>query len=93
MSRKFGGLGRHTSDVEVTNVSMHGFWLLMGDRERYLSFDDFPWFRSATIDDLGKVELASPGHLRWPTLDIDLAVESIDSPAAYPLISKAGLSR
>lgn len=93
MSRKFGGLGGHTSDVEVTNVSKHGFWLLMGNRERFLSFDDFPWFRSATIDDLGKVELSSPGHLRWPTLDIDLAVESIDNPADYPLISKAGLKR
>lgn len=93
MNRKFGGPGRRTSDVEVTNVSKHGFWLLMGDRELYLSFDDFPWFRCATIDDLGKVELASPGHLRWPTLDIDLAIESINSPADFPLISKASLSR
>lgn len=79
--------GRGTSVVEVGNVSAHGFWLLVGDRERFLSFKDFPWFRDATIMQLTKVELPSPHHLYWPELDIDLALESLDHPARYPLVS------
>ena len=88
MSRKSGGPGKHTSDVEVTNVSKHGFWLLIDGRERFLAFELFPWFRAATIDQLLNVVLAGPGHLHWPALDLDIAVDSIDHPEKYPLLSK-----
>jgi hypothetical protein len=91
MSRKSDGHGTSTSDVEVTNVSKHGFWVLHLKEERFLSFDLFPWFRRAAIGDLLRVEVAAPGHLRWPTLDIDLDLASIDRPEDYPLVSKADL--
>jgi hypothetical protein len=35
------------------------------------------------------VQLPSPHHLYWPDLDIDLAVESIEHPERYPLVSQA----
>jgi Protein of unknown function (DUF2442) len=81
--------GQGTSVVEVANVTPSGFWLLVEDRERFLSFKDFPWFRDATIAELTHVLLPSPHHLYWPTLDIDLAVESLDHPEKYPLVSRA----
>jgi len=74
---------------EVTNVSRHGFWLLVDGRERYLPFDEFPWFRKATTEQLTTVERPRTGHLRWPELDIDLTLDSIDRPEAYPLVSRA----
>jgi hypothetical protein len=80
--------GRSTSAVEVTNISPHGFWLLIGEKERFVAFQEFPWFREATIAALTKVELPSPHHLYWPDLDIDLAVESLDHPERYPLVSR-----
>ena len=80
--------GRRTSAVEVSNVSKHGFWLLIEDTERFVPFEDFPWFKDAPIGQLLNVELASPRHLYWPDLDIDLAVESIDYPDRFPLVSK-----
>jgi len=64
--------------VEVTNISPHGFWLFIGDRELFASFKQFPWFRDASVREITKVELPSPRHLYWPDLDIDLAVESIE---------------
>src|SRR5688572_25105437 len=70
--------GRDTSVVEVANVTPSGFWLLVEGRERFLPFKNFPWFRDATIGELTHVLLPSPHHLYWPTLDIDLAVESLD---------------
>jgi hypothetical protein len=81
--------GRSTSAVEVANVSPHGFWLLVEQRERFVSFKEFPWFRDATISELTNVQLPSPHHLYWPDLDVDLAVDSIDHPERYPLLSRA----
>ena len=81
--------GQSTSAVEVTNVSPHGFWLLVEQREHFVRFTDFPWFHDATIAELMKVELPSPHHLYWPDLDVDLAVESLDHPERYPLVSRA----
>ncbi|HMM34142.1 MAG TPA: DUF2442 domain-containing protein [Thermoanaerobaculia bacterium] len=83
--------GTSTSAVEVSNVSVHGFWLLLGQEELFIPFKDFPWFRKATIDDLTTVSLPSPGHLHWPALDIDLAVDSVRTPRAFPLVSRAGV--
>lgn len=86
---KSAARGKPTSAVEVTNVSKHGFWLLLEEREKFLSFENFPWFREATIRQLCNVELPHPHHLYWPDLDVDLAVASIDSPEKFPLVSKA----
>lgn len=82
-------LGRNTSPVEVTNVSSHGFWLMVGSRELFVPFREFPWFRDASIRSITNVQLPSPHHLYWPDLDIDLAVESIEHPDKYPLVSQA----
>jgi hypothetical protein len=80
--------GTGTSTVEVTNISKHGFWLLLDRRELFLSFDHFPWFKQATVDAILKLERPAPQHLRWPDLDVDLAVDSIEHPERYPLKSK-----
>jgi len=75
-------------DVEVTNISQHGFWLLLGGKELFLAFDLFPWFREAPVSAILNVELPQPHHLYWPDLDVDLAVESIEHPEKFPLIAK-----
>jgi len=85
--------GKHTSVVEVTNVSKHGFWLLLEEHERFLSFKYFPWFRDVSIGQLCNVELLHPHHLYWPDLDVDVAVESIDHPDDFPLVSRARPNR
>ncbi|MEO5801984.1 MAG: DUF2442 domain-containing protein, partial [Verrucomicrobiota bacterium] len=54
---KSENIGASTSQVEVLNVSPHGFWLLVKDREFFLAYDDFPWFRNATVSQLFHVEL------------------------------------
>lgn len=86
----FVALGTDISPVEVTNVSRHGFWVLLGAEELFLPFAEFPWFRDAAIGKLLHVELPSPNHLYWPELDVDLAVESIRHPERFPLVSRVG---
>lgn len=76
------------TEPEVTNVSPHGFWLLLDAEELFIAFEHFPWFRESTIAQLTHVERPSRHHLYWPELDVDLAVESIRHPEAFPLVSK-----
>jgi len=82
--------GKFISEVEVTNISKHGFWLLIAGREFFLPFEEFPWFRDVPVGKLLNVELPHPHHLYWPELDVDLAVESIEHPERFPLISRKG---
>lgn len=81
--------GRPTSGPELTNVSAHGMWLLYGGRELYLPFSEFPWFADASIRQLVAVSEPRPGHLRWAALDVDLPIDAIDNPAAYPMVARA----
>ena len=80
--------GTGTSVAEVSHVSKHGFWLLLDSEELLIPFVQFPWFRQATIDQLTDVEWPTADHLYWPQLDVDLSVESIRAPGAFPLIAK-----
>ena len=80
--------GLTPSAVEVTHVSQNGLWLLLYDEELLLTYDQFPWFRKATIDQISHVERPTQNHLYWPELDVDLAVESIRKPSAFPLFAK-----
>lgn len=77
--------GNSTSASEVTNISRHGFWLWLEDREVFVSFADFPWFENAPVGKLVNVERPSADHLYWPDLDIDLSVRSIEHPEEFPL--------
>ena len=80
--------GAATSELEVTNISQHGFWLLLDGRELFLPFADFPWFKQAPVEAIVKVERPSPQHIYWPELDVDLSVDSIEHPERYPLKSR-----
>ncbi|MEK6279285.1 MAG: DUF2442 domain-containing protein [Acidobacteriota bacterium] len=86
MKSETPGIG--TSEVEITHISKHGFWLMLEDKELYLPFEHFPWFRSAPVSAILNVQLPQPQHLYWPDLDIDLAVESIEHRERFPLIAR-----
>lgn len=80
--------GNSSLDVEVTNISQHGLWLLVGDEELFLSYEDFPWFKKATIDKIFHVEQPTQNHFYWPKMDVDLHMDSIKHPDRYPLIAQ-----
>lgn len=78
--------GTRTADVEVTNISRHGFWLYVGGRELFVSFAEFPWFENASVKHINTVHWSPPDQLYWPELDIDLSIESIEHPERFPLV-------
>ncbi len=77
--------GNDISAVEVTNISNHGVWLLAHDKELFMSYDDFPWFKDQIVKSIINVEEQSPGNFYWPDLDIDLTEEIIEHPERFPL--------
>jgi len=62
MKTKSAALGASTSQVEVTNISQHGFWLLLADEELFLPFSEFPWFRDVAIGKILRVESPRAGQ-------------------------------
>ena len=82
---KSSKLGKSTSQVEV-HTTPFGMWILVLDTEYFLAFKDYPWFESAKISDVYDVELLHDAHLHWPTLDVDLDLDSLKNPEKYPLI-------
>lgn len=85
---KSAQLGKPTSDVEVLSISSHGLWLMVDDHEYFLGFTQFPWFKRAAVSAVLNVLRPAAGHLHWPDLDVDVAVESIEHPERFPLLSR-----
>ncbi|NQU62713.1 MAG: DUF2442 domain-containing protein [SAR324 cluster bacterium] len=78
-------LGETTLLPEITNISCYGVWLLSNDKELFMSFEDFPWFKDIPIGKILNVQEPSPGHFCWPDIDVDLSIESIEHPDRFPL--------
>jgi hypothetical protein len=82
-------LGGSTSVIEVSHISSNGLWLLARDKELFLPYDDFPWFKDQTVAKILDVEEPTLGHFYWPQLDVDLTLEIIENPQRFPLKSKS----
>lgn len=84
---------RTSAEVEVLGLTPHALWLLVDGRELGLDLVRFPWFAAASLKDVCNVSLLHGQHLHWPTLDVDLHIDSIDHPERFPLIAKTPRSR
>lgn len=79
-------LGRNTSKTEVLNISPFGVWIYVADKEHFLPYDEYPWFRQAPIAAIQNIHLLHENHLYWPDLDVDLEVSSLNHPEQYSLL-------
>jgi Protein of unknown function (DUF2442) len=77
--------GEGISQIAVTDISPDGIWVLASGEEYFLPFDQFPWFKNGTIDQVLNVVEEQPGSYHWPELDVDLGLDSIKNPEQYPL--------
>ena len=80
--------GKNILKPEIVNVSEHGFWVLIEEKEYFLPFEKFPWFKKASIEQISNLELLHDNHLSWPMLDIDLSLNIIEHPENYQLVAK-----
>lgn len=74
-----------TLDADLVSVSPEGFTLSLGDREVFVDFELFPWFREATIDEIANVTRPDFDRLHWERLDVDLSIDAIEHSEHSPL--------
>ena len=73
--------------ASVENITPLGIWIFVKEKEYFLSYKAFPYFKDQTIRAIQNVQLLHGYHLYWPELDIDLEIDNIESPEKYPLKS------
>ena len=76
--------GRRISEVEVTQISKGGIWILIDDKEYFLPFEKVPWFKNANVGQIHNVQFLNAHELHWPDLNLNLSVESFGQPDHVP---------
>jgi hypothetical protein len=71
------------------NISKHGIWLYVKDKEYFLPYKAYPWFKEAKVSEIHNIELIHGFHLYWPDLDVDLELECLEHPEKYPLVYRS----
>lgn len=71
--------------VSVENITPFGIWLFVKDKEYFLSYKDYPYFKDQTLKSIQNVKLLHGFHLYWPELDVDLELDNFENPEKYPL--------
>jgi len=68
---------KHGKDilVSIENITPLGIWLFVRDKEYFLSYKDYPYFRDQTLGSIQNVQLLHGYHLYWPELDVDLEID------------------
>ena len=71
--------------VSVENITPLGIWLFVKDKEYFLNYKDYPYFKDQTLSSIQNVQLLHGYHLYWPGLDVDLEIDNLENPEKYPL--------
>lgn len=79
--------GRNIS-VSVENITPFGIWLFVKEKEYFLSYQDYPYFKDQTLNSVQDVQLLHGYHLYWPELDVDLEIDNLENPEKYSLKSR-----
>lgn len=73
--------------VSVENITPFGIWIFVKEKEYFLSYKDYPYFKNQTLSSIQNVQLLHGYHLYWPELDVDLEIDNLENPQKYPLKS------
>lgn len=71
--------------VSVENITPFGIWVFVKEKEYFLSYKDYPYFKDQTLGSIQNVQLLHGYHLYWPKLDVDLEIDNLENPEKYPL--------
>ena len=75
-------------ESKVLMINDKGIMLSVKGNDYFISFNRIPWLKSASIADALNVKMSGRNAIEWPTLDVDLEIDSLKHPERYPLIMK-----
>jgi hypothetical protein len=76
------------TSANVLMINSQGIMLSVCGNDYFLSYNRIPWMLTASIGDVLNVRMSGRNAIEWPTLDVDLEIESLKHPERYPLIMK-----
>ena len=77
-----------STSVSVLMINGQGIMISVGGQDYFLSYNRIPWMREASIKDVLDVQMCGSEAIEWPSLDIDLEIDSLRHPERYPLLIK-----
>ncbi|MBF0557283.1 MAG: DUF2442 domain-containing protein [Nitrospirae bacterium] len=83
-------LSKHGKSISasVENITTFGIWIFVKEKEYFLSYKEFPYFKDETLSSIQNVQLLHGYHLYWPDLNVDLEIDNLKNPEKYPLRAK-----
>jgi len=83
-SVKTPGMNTLENKTCFINLTGEGINILVHGHEYFLEFTDFPWFEYCNVTELRNIT-ADKWGVYWNDLDIDLSIESIETPEKFPV--------
>ena len=85
---------QNKSKPEILNISPYGMWVLMNQKEYYIDYTSYPWFKEANVREIANVKtIGFNSGLHRPDLDIDVAIEALEHPERFPLIANMPIKK
>lgn len=81
------------SKPEILNMSPFGMWILTENKEYYVDFSRYHWFKEASMGEISNVEAGFGSGIYWPSLDIDVSLEALEYPERFPLVANFEVKR
>ena len=76
------------TSVSVLMINDKGIMLSVKGNDYFISYNRMPWIKNASIMDALNVQMSGRNAIEWPTLNVDLEIDSLKHPERYPLIMK-----
>lgn len=76
------------TSVSVLMINDKGIMISVKGQDYFLSYNRVPWMRDARISDVLSVQMSGRNAIEWPSLDVDLEIESLKHPEHYPLVMR-----
>ena len=74
------------NQAEVVNISPFGIWVLINGNEFFINYNDYPFFKNATVKQIALVTSDIQRNIHWPELDIDIELSALEHPEDYSLV-------
>jgi hypothetical protein len=77
-----------STSVSVLMINGQGIMISVCGQDYFLSYNRIPWMREASINDVLNVQMCGNEAIEWPSLNVDLEIDSLRHPERYPLLIK-----
>ncbi len=80
--------GIDISVCSITGINDLGLWVLVEEKEYFVPFAEYPGFKDSSVNQILNIKYLPPSQLHWDEIDMDIELQALVKPEAYPLVFK-----